>query len=271
MTGQLRRQRAAGAAGDNLRQSAALCDRWHGHTAAACATRSRPLRRQLHRGPAAGVRRAGGAPGRTGRPPVRVAPGGGGGGALFRMPSTTRRLRRAGAWDRWRSWPTRSTLRRRWHGSGEWRRGRALPGLEPLPRLGRDAAGPLPAGGHPRRPGIGRVRGPELSLFPRCGPAPSCRVRSAWMPDQPPAAAGPWTGCAWAATGALAPWDRGCRGLARGGPEADVIAVTASRGPGPGRGLGRPGGVMSRLVFAAPGHGRAAWVRGGSWTVPGLA
>ena len=78
------------------------------------------------------------------------------------------------------SWRTRSTSRTassaRLVETGT--RGRALPGVEPVPRVGGDAAGALPGGGAPRGPGVGRGRRARTSRSsPRCASASTRRTR----------------------------------------------------------------------------------------------
>ena len=151
--------------------------------------------------------------------------------------------------------------------------GRPLPGLEPVPGVGDDAAGAVPG------------RGPVASAWARtspaartsrssrsCGPASTCRTPVAWPASRRAACSTPLD---WLRLGSLG----GAQALGLGdvigsleaGKEADVIAVDpAFTAPVPGIEDDDPADIASRLIFRShPDMVRAAWVRGRRLEGPG--
>ena len=151
-------------------------------------------------------------------------------------------------------------------------RDRPLPGLEPVPRLGGDAARALPGGGDPGRAGLGRVRRARSSRSsPTCAPAATSRAGCGCSREErgePGDDATPLQPLDWLrlATydGARALGQEDAIGSLEAGKEADMIAVDPRLvAPVPGIDSDDPAEVMSRLAFRPHADMvRGAWVRG---------
>ena len=145
---------------------------------------------------------------------------------------------------------------------------RALPGVEPVPRVGGDAAGAIPGGGAVRRARLGRGRRPgPVDLHGDAGrrSTPRTRCASAGLAGGAGARRRS-TGSGWARSTARGrSGSTTAIGSLEAGKEADLIAVDPSF-VAPCRAAGRdddPEDLASRLIFRAhPDMVRGAWVRG---------
>ena len=151
--------------------------------------------------------------------------------------------------------------------------GRPLPGLEPVPGVGDDAAGPVSRRGHEPGAGLGRRRRPgPLDLHGHADRASTCRTPVAWPASRRDASSRRWTGCASGRSAARRRWvSATITGSLEAGKEADVIAVDpAFTAPVPGVEDDEPADIASRMIFRShPDMVRAAWVRGRRLEGPG--
>ena len=139
-------------------------------------------------------------------------------------------------------------------------RGRALPRIQPVPRVGGDAARPLPGGRDPRRPRVGRVGGSRAVDLRQ-------HARGRLHAERPPRArrgsrvqsrSTPSTGSGWGPSKAPGRWASTARSArSRSGKEADMIAVDPRLvAPVEGVDSRRPGrDHVPARVPPAPRHG----------------